>query len=383
MSSTLSAFRITSRTTVYTWNALYLAGNRKALENSSSKPHSIRYRHNLWSGGIYDLILSIRKKYPGLTKEKVYLRVIKYYLKTHRIELGSIPKSVSLVVSVLLEKAQLSHQLLDAFTYERLPRIRLPSVSTVGRIITELQSKPFNRNGLADTSTKHTLYGRTGSVLPRARRNSIHSTVLRTPDTKTKDEQFACGERIQIDSVEVRNQGVKWYFIGATDVRSKVAVYIPTLHQDSASATQLLNLLFELPFLITPNTEFQTDNGSEFKASFSKALEERKNTHYYNYPRSPKMNTFIEKTNDSFRKEFIPKILPYMRRGNHCKELVTRELAEYLYNYNFHREHQGIDYFTPMDYIQYITALPTEVSKRGWTGSSSRHVFDCNLSFVF
>jgi len=46
-------------------------------------------------------------------------------------------------------------------------------------------------------------------------------------------------------------------------------------------------------------------NGSEFKKEFDKLLQKKNLTHYWAYPRSPKMNAHNERFNRTIREQFI------------------------------------------------------------------------------
>jgi transposase InsO family protein len=41
----------------------------------------------------------------------------------------------------------------------------------------------------------------------------------------------------------------------------------------------------------------QTDNGSEFLGEFTKALKKKEIKHYFNYPRYPKGQAYVERMN--------------------------------------------------------------------------------------
>lgn len=52
------------------------------------------------------------------------------------------------------------------------------------------------------------------------------------------------------------------------------------------------------PF-INSQTEIQNDNGSEFMKHFQQYLQQEAIKQYWNYPKSPKMNAYIERYNGS------------------------------------------------------------------------------------
>lgn len=51
--------------------------------------------------------------------------------------------------------------------------------------------------------------------------------------------------------------------------------------------------------------EIQTDNGSDFAKYFHEACERSHLVHYHTYPRSPKMNAYIERFNRTLSEDFI------------------------------------------------------------------------------
>ena len=62
-------------------------------------------------------------------------------------------------------------------------------------------------------------------------------------------------------------------------------------------------------------------------------------------PRSPKMNCYVERTNETYRYEFwnvyeLPDTI----------EETRKLLRKFEYKYNFQRPHQSLNYLTPMEY---------------------------------
>jgi len=48
-----------------------------------------------------------------------------------------------------------------------------------------------------------------------------------------------------------------------------------------------------------------SDNGSEFMKEFESLLQEKGLTHYWTYPRSPKMNAHNERFNRTIQEQFV------------------------------------------------------------------------------
>jgi hypothetical protein len=63
-----------------------------------------------------------------------------------------------------------------------------------------------------------------------------------------------------------------------------------------ATSFNVRDFLFRLTYLHNDSIKYlQIDNGSEWEKYFIKEVEKRKITLVYNYPKSPKMNTFVER----------------------------------------------------------------------------------------
>lgn len=89
----------------------------------------------------------------------------------------------------------------------------------------------------------------------------------------------------------------------------------------------------------------QTDNGAEFHKYFDDYLT-KKITHFWNYPKSPKMNAFVERFNDMIQKQYI---------GWYFNELIepdsfNKGLMQYLIWYNTDKPHRSIDKLSPLLY---------------------------------
>jgi transposase InsO family protein len=163
------------------------------------------------------------------------------------------------------------------------------------------------------------------------------------------------GDMVQMDTKYIMFPGGRKLFqFTAIDVLSKQRVLRVYPSQSSRNGRLFLEeCLQTLPFRIKA---VQTDNGSEFMKEFEKKCRELNLTHYYIYPRTPKQNTYVERSHGSDKEEFY-------RFGNVCqdREVMNRKIQEWQDVWNDKRPHQALDYRTPNQYLEYLksTNLPT------------------------
>lgn len=150
---------------------------------------------------------------------------------------------------------------------------------------------------------------------------------------------------VQMDSIVVYINYEKHLFMSCIDVFTKFAhvVYVPDLKAQTA-----LTVFQEFKEL-NPNKIYmvQTDNGSEFLKTFHEYLERQQIKHLFIYPRSPKINAFIERFNRTIQEEFI------LRNDEiyYDTKAMQRKLAKYLFWYNYQRPHASLKYMSPMNFI--------------------------------
>ena len=88
-----------------------------------------------------------------------------------------------------------------------------------------------------------------------------------------------------------------------------------------------------------------TDNGSEFMKNFESELERHHITHWWTYPRSPKMNAHCERFNRTIQESFV---------DYHEDLLFTdlngfnQKMADWLVFYNTERPHQALALLSPV-----------------------------------
>jgi hypothetical protein len=158
---------------------------------------------------------------------------------------------------------------------------------------------------------------------------------------------------VQMDSIIVYVNYEKHLFMCVMDVYTKFAhvVYVPDLK--AATARKVLMEFQEL----NPTKVYmvQTDNGSEFLEVFHEYLEEHHVRHLFIYPKSPKINAYIERFNRTIQEEFI------LRNDEiyYDTQAMQRKLTKYLFWYNYQRPHRSLNYMSPMNFIE------TKVPKSG------------------
>jgi transposase InsO family protein len=154
------------------------------------------------------------------------------------------------------------------------------------------------------------------------------------------------GDIVQIDSVHLNENGIKRYFITAIDVcgRQAYARQYKTLNSDNAK-----DFMTKLRSRFTYKIKsVQTDNGLEFYKHFDDYLKVENITHYWNYPRKPKSNAYIERFNRTLREQFFD---TYQYDLTDIKN-VEQDLDDYLFWYNTQKVHQGLNWLTPFDFTR-------------------------------
>lgn len=151
---------------------------------------------------------------------------------------------------------------------------------------------------------------------------------------------------VELDSVHVWVQGNKLVFVTVIDVATRVAYAERVKTASSANALQVLQH-FQTRYSISLHT-IQTDNGSEFLGVFDDYLTQQQLTHYFSYPRSPKVNGYIERFNRTLQEEFIERCDAWW----YDLTAGDQKLTNYLAWYNAQRPHASLGYQPPLAYLQ-------------------------------
>jgi len=216
------------------------------------------------------------------------------------------------------------------------------SESYVGRVIGDLKAR-----GLLSQDRKLSFQGKTGNL-------------TETPVCKRKKIRRKVKRGMELDTIVRFVDGVKRYILTAIDVERKFAFAGAYTSHSSASAADFLRRVLEVcPFVID---ELQTDNGSEFALNFEQACTALGLTHFHTYPRSPKMNPFIERFNRTISEDFIMRNRPLLRDDVSAFNL---KLVDWLLWYNTVRPHESLGLVSPLRYI--VSTLTAEECQMWWT----------------
>lgn len=304
LTATMEAFDV-KRRTLFLWKKRLREGEGiEVLNDGSRAPH--RRRKRRWPIAVLEEIQRLREKYPNLGKEKLYMPLRKF-----------------------------CHQ----------NSLSCPKPSTIGRLMHDL-------GGLRASPRKCT-----GSTYkPQIKKKK----VLRKPKDLIATYP---GHVVALDTVERFVDGCRRYIITFEDIYSRFAFAWATASHASNAAKEFFEYcrkVFPVPF-----TFVLTDNGSEFKKHFSKALEKLHIVHYHTYPKMPKMNAHCERFNRTIQEEFIDYNAYYLKYPN----LFNQKLMEWLIWYNTERPHGAFkNRLSPLQFL--ISSNQPKKCNQGWTYTS-------------
>jgi len=134
---------------------------------------------------------------------------------------------------------------------------------------------------------------------------------------------------------------------------------------NSKNAKDFMSRLEEVaPFKIE---RIQTDNGSEFERYFDEYLRDRNKVNYYNYPRHPQSNGYVERFNRTIKEQFVYNNLDEI--GD--IERFNRMMMEYLIWYNTKKLYRSLNNKPPLKYYLEEVINNPKKSNMLWTLTGS------------
>ena len=273
-----------SRSTLHAWLKRYQQMGTRGLEEHSRRPRNVR--QPTWPKALEQAVLSLREAHPRWGKDKL---------------------------AVLLHRQG-----------------REASVSMVGRILTRLKRQ--GRLPLADL--RDPWMGSRAQIRPYAVRKP-RDYVPRAP-----------GDLVQIDSADVRlDSDGHWYkHFSARDVVSRWDVLGVYSRATALTARDFLDTVIER--MPGPVRAIQVDGGSEFKAEFEAACQEKGLLLFVLPPRSPKLNGCVERAQRTHKEEFYQLLDPPDSLAELRRLLLAQEHC-----YNTIRPHQALGQLTPQQWL--------------------------------
>ena len=238
---------------------------------------------------------------------------------------------------------------LDA--YSRDFGISTISESTVGRIIKELK----NKNKIPNYKLKTVIYGKTGKLKykgekPRQKKLRIGKYVPNAP-----------GDLVQIDAVTIFINSLRRYIITAIDVKSKFAFAYSYKSLSSNMARDFMTKFQKVsPFAIK---RIQTDNGKEFHKYFRDYIKKQNIIHFFNYPKCPKMNKYVERFNRTIQDQHVS----WNMNDLYEPKEFNQGLVKYLIWYNTEKPHSSLKKLTPLQYYLNNYIFNIQKSNMLWT----------------
>ncbi len=100
----------------------------------------------------------------------------------------------------------------------------------------------------------------------------------------------------------------------------------------------------------------------EWEKYFIQEIKKSKIILAYNYPKSPKMNAFIERVNDTVQTGYLDRFY---------EETSVSTINEILYDclieWNFYRSHRGLSLLTPIEYCSKLKNNNSSMLQMYWT----------------
>jgi len=273
-----------SRSAFHAWLKAYDAAGARGLEDKSRRPRSVR--QPTWSAALGEAVRELREQHPRWGKDKL----------------------------VILVRAQ-------GYAV---------SVSMVGRILTRLRHQ--GRLPLADL--RDPWMGSRAQIRPYAVRKP-RDYVPQAP-----------GDLVQIDSADVRldSDGHCYKHFTARDVVSRWDVLGVYSRATAITARDFLDAVLER--MPGPVKAIQVDGGSEFRAEFETACQEKGLLLFVLPPRSPKLNGCVERAQRTHKEEFYQMLDPPETLTELRRLLLTHERC-----YNTVRPHQALGQLTPQQWL--------------------------------
>jgi len=291
LDSTKQAYKV-SKPTIYRWKGILKKSKGKLSSLIPKKKTPINKRYMNTNPKITDFIKHQREEHNRLGKRKI--------------------------------KPELD-------TYCQLNNLKSVSISTIGKII--------NRNHFYFQKQGRNYHDPNSKFATK--KVSYKSRVKKSPNTMESGY-------IEIDTIALFVDGLKRYVYHALDIQNKFDFAYTYTKLNSKNTVDFIKK-FEIVYPLESGIKIiQNDNGLEFHGDFENYLKQKQITQLFTYPRCPKINGFIERSNRSLEEEFIYSNLDLLV---YSLEEFNQKLILHLLWYNTIRTHESLNDMTPINYL--------------------------------
>jgi transposase InsO family protein len=211
----------------------------------------------------------------------------------------------------------------------------------------------MKKQGLLPDPVCYSLFGKTGNMVERKPKQ--YKKKLRSTGHE--------GGLVKADTIVRFMNGIKRYVLTAIDRETKFTFAYAYTSHSSKPAVDFMEKFKHVALLSL--THVQTDNGSEFAEHFEAYLKDEGIVHFHAYPRTPRMQSEIERFNRTLSEAFIEKhryLLAY------DIDAFNKELMDWLLWYNTRRPHWSLGLVSPLRYI--VSTLSVKESQMWWTNTT-------------
>ena len=203
------------------------------------------------------------------------------------------------------------------------------SISTVGKVIKRYNMISLNKRIYHNPNTK------------RIHRYTV-TKVKYTPKSSTQGY-------VEVDTILRFVNGMRLYVFNAVDIHTKFEFAYGYTSNTTRSSVDFLNKLLSVYPIKDGIHTIQTDNGSEYLGKFHEQVLRKGLEHKYIYPRCPRINGCVERSNRVLQECFV------YYNEDVAYALGIREfnkrLMDYLVWFNTKRPHESLGDISPINYV--------------------------------
>ncbi len=180
-----------------------------------------------------------------------------------------------------------------------------------------------------------------------------------------------------MDTISIFIDGLKRYIFTGLDVSTRFAFAYAYKSSSSACGSDFLDKFLKVAPFTTRRV--QADNGSEFAKHFEQCCQEKGLVHFFNYPKHPEANGYLERFNRTIQDQFVNWYTDELDEP----ELFNEKLMEYLIWYNMEKPHRGIGNLPPLRFYldNFITPQKSNMLwtlTRDWHDNLVSGIIICN-----